>query len=307
MNDIDKNIKRIQSLKEDMREYENVNVEAAFQKVSQRINKHNNKVYMFRMLMRIAAILAIPLLIGTSFCTYLYVRLLEQNRDIPMLETISANGQISRITLSDGSIVWLNSESKLVYPAQFNEKERNVQLSGEGYFEVKADKESPFYVSVSDSMKVMAYGTKFNVNAYSDDSKVKMTLVEGKVDVYRGDDSVMKLSPGQQAVYSKSSQSFSSLKVDSDVITGWIKGKMVFRDATISEVIKHLSRRYNVDINLHSDNPDKYKFRATFTDESISQVLDYLRLAAPLSWSFSETKQHSDYSYSRQKIDLWLK
>lgn len=307
MNEINKNWKIVQSLKQDMDEYERIQVDVAFKKVGNRIDKQTRKTHILYWGMRIAAMLAVPLLLGTSYCTYLYIERLIQDKNVPMLESYSAPGQVSRITLSDGSIVWLNAGSKLVYPVQFNGKERNVQLTGEGYFEVHADANSPFYVSASDGIKVMAYGTKFNVDAYPEENKIKMTLVEGKVDVRKEDKRLMKLSPGYQAVYNKEGKNLSSLKVNSEVITGWTIGKMMFRDATITEVIKHLSRRYNVDISLHCDNPDKYKFRATFTDESITQVLDYLRLAAPLSWSFSKAEQHSDFSFSRQKIDLWLK
>ena len=216
-------------------------------------------------------------------------------------------GQISRIVLSDGSVVWLNAESKLVYPARFDGKKRNVQLTGEGYFEVKADPEHPFFVSTPDSIKVMAHGTEFNVDAYPEEGKVKMTLVEGKVDICNEEGRrLMKLSPGFQVEYDKEKKTLSSLRVNLDAVTGWTEGKMIFRDATIADVVKRLSRHYNVDINLHCDAPDKYRFRATFSHESISQVLDYLRLAAPLSWSFSETRQQSDFSYPRQEIDLWL-
>ena len=307
MDDIDKKIKIIQSLKEDIKEYESIHTDAAFRKVCRRMGKRPLAARLLNALGRAAAILAIPLLMGTSYCTYLYVQQLRQDKDAPMLETCSVAGQISRIVLSDGSVVWLNAESKLVYPARFDGKKRNVQLTGEGYFEVKADPEHPFFVSTPDGIKVMAHGTEFNVDAYPEEGKVKMTLVEGKVDICNEEGRrLMKLSPGFQVEYDKEKKTLSSLRVNLDAVTGWTEGKMIFRDATIADVVKRLSRHYNVDINLHCDAPDKYRFRATFSHESISQVLDYLRLAAPLSWSFSETRQQSDFSYPRQEIDLWL-
>ena len=78
-------------------------------------------------------------------------------------------GTITRLVLPDQSVVWLNAGSRLVYPSVFDEKERKVQLFGEGYFEVEADPEHPFCVSTSEGLRVIAYGTKFNVNAYDDE------------------------------------------------------------------------------------------------------------------------------------------
>lgn len=84
-------------------------------------------------------------------------------------------------------------------------------------------------------------------------------------------------------------------------------GKLVFRNATLEEVVKKLSRRYNIDIVLHRESQKDYKFRATFSSENITQILDYLRMVAPISWSFADMKQQQDYTYPRQRIDVWLK
>ena len=125
----------------------------------------------------------LPLIISTGVLSYLYTRQLKQADTVSYLEVLSAPGIVTQVLLPDSSKVWLNAGSSLRYPSRFTEKERNVQLSGEGYFEVQSDKEYPFYVSLDNGIKVKAHGTKFNINAYKEDRVVETTLEAGLVDV----------------------------------------------------------------------------------------------------------------------------
>ena len=179
-------------------------------------------------------------------------------------------------------------------------------MSGEGYFEVQSDKEYPFYVSLDNGIKVKAHGTKFNINAYKEDRVVETTLEAGLVDVISASRTIW-LKPNEQVCYDKEDGHFTTSVANIEEKTAWKEGKLVFRNATLEEVVKKLSRRYNVDIVLHRENQKDYKFRATFSSESITQILDYLRMAAPISWSFADMKQQQDYTYPRQRIDVWLK
>ena len=149
--------------------------------------------------MRIAAILLLPFILSTGFLSYLYINRLQKDKHISYLEVVSAPGIVTQMELPDKSKVWLNAGSSLRYPSRFTGDERTVYLSGEGYFEVQSDRLHPFYVSVNEKMKVKAHGTKFNVNAYSDEMWVETTLETGKVDVLIHKQSVL-LKPNEQAL-----------------------------------------------------------------------------------------------------------
>ena len=304
--DIKKTIRIAKAIENDIREYKSFDVQAAYQKNRKRLDTGRRKYLFTFYISRIAAILLLPLIISTGVLSYLYTRQLKQADTVSYLEVLSAPGIVTQVLLPDSSKVWLNAGSSLRYPSRFTEKERNVQLSGEGYFEVQSDKEYPFYVSLDNGIKVKAHGTKFNINAYKEDRVVETTLEAGLVDVISASRTIW-LKPNEQVCYDKEDGHFTISVANIEEKTAWKEGKLVFRNATLEEVVKILSRRYNVDIVLHRENQKDYKFRATFSSESITQILDYLRMAAPISWSFADMKQQQDYTYPRQRIDVWLK
>ncbi|MGI6223794.1 MAG: FecR family protein [Prevotella sp.] len=153
-----------------------------------------------------------------------------------------------KVTLEDGTEVWLNADSKLSYPEKFGETERRVELEGEAYFKVTKNPEKPFYV-VSGSQEVRVYGTEFNVEAYSDDDLIYTTLVKGSVSLkslhtVKGE---VMLSPGHQALFSPSTETARIRKVDTDVVTSWRKGMFVFENQNMAQIMKQLSRWYDFD------------------------------------------------------------
>lgn len=105
----------------------------------------------------------------------------------------------------------------------------------------------------------------------------------------------------------KSDQKLLIRTVNVEEKTAWKDGRLVFRNTSLDEVIKRLSRRYNVDIVMHRKTDIDYKCRASFSTESVTQILDYLKLVAPIDWKIAETEQLKDSSYPRQRIDIWLK
>jgi ferric-dicitrate binding protein FerR (iron transport regulator) len=108
-------------------------------------------------------------------------------------------------------------------------------------------------------------------------------------------------------LFDKTSEKIQVSQINTDLKTSWKDGRLIFRNATLEEVIAKLSRRYNVDIVLHKQTNKKYKFRASFTNETITQILSYLKLAAPIEWKFTETEQKGDASFKQQQIHLWIK
>lgn len=177
-----------------------------------------------------------------------------------------------RITLPDGTSVWLNAGSSLRYPTTFTGKERKVELTGEGYFEVAKNASMPFYVTTDNGVEVLVLGTHFNVNAYSDEKNVTTTLLEGAVMVNHN-----TLAPGQQAVAGSN-----SLKIvkdaDVDVVVAWKEGVFKFNDANIDMVMKQLSRWYDIDIK-YEGSPVKEYFNGTIPrNVPVSKVLELLEL-----------------------------
>ncbi|MDR1880948.1 MAG: DUF4974 domain-containing protein [Tannerellaceae bacterium] len=308
-NDIEKikeHLRTVKAIDDDIREYALYDVGAAYRKVEKRKKQVERRRLVTTFLYRAAAVLLIPLLMSTAVLSYLYVRQPAQNEAVTYFTVSSAPGTVTQLCLPDSSGVWLNAGSTLRYPSSFSAGEREVHLSGEGYFEVKSDLSNPFYVSVGETMRVKAYGTKFNVSSYNDDAAIETVLESGSVDVQINRQSI-RLSPSEQASFDKENKKVAITRVRIDEKTSWREGRLIFRNATLEEVIKSLSRRYNVDIVLHRGTKKNYKFRASFSNETITQVLNYLKLAAPIEWSIAENQQRTDSTYDVQRINLWLK
>lgn len=148
------------------------------------------------------------------------------------------------LELADGSRVWLNSESTLKYPVNFTGNIRKVEMTGEGYFEVAKNAEKPFVVTV-DGVDVRVLGTSFNISAYREE--VVTTLVEGKVQLKRGADSVV-LFPDQQGVWTREKENFEIKRVDARNYTLWKDGVFFFENVDLETILEDMARWYNVNI-----------------------------------------------------------
>lgn len=248
-----------------------------------------------------AAVLLIPALIAS----FTFFKTLKDWNNLPVeqVELMSAYGLVSKVTLSDGTEIWLNSGSRITYPRRFTNGERIVTLSGEAYFKVKADKSRRFDVLTSNGLKVSAYGTEFNVNAYEEDAHIETTLAKGNVEVSLiGQPSARTLRPGQQVIFNKKNNNMEVEKVNLMVETSWKDGKMVFRRAGMNEITQRLARRYNVDIRLEGKELYDYKYSATFTHETLDEILQLLEKTAPIKCRIIEPRQSKDYTYSKRTV-----
>jgi len=153
-------------------------------------------------------------------------------------------GGVYELVLSDGTKVWLNSETKLRYPIAFIGDSREVYLDGEASFEVSKDKQKPFLVH-SNLSTTKVYGTVFNVMSYASDKEEQTTLVEGSIAVLHNGKEVM-VQPGQQARINKSGKELTLEEVDTDLYTDWKNGIFRFEDMPLGEVALKLSRWYDV-------------------------------------------------------------
>lgn len=297
-------LEQIQALTEDILDYQAVDVDAAYAHVRKRIGKSRRKRIGMQTFSRLAAVLLLPLLLSSLLFAYLYLDQRQQLAQVDYREVSCAPGTIARIHLPDQSTVWLNAGSTLRYPVAFTGREREVELRGEGYFAVESDPDHPFYVTTAEGLKVKAYGTRFNVNAYPDEPVIEATLAQGKIDVTQAGQTV-RLSPAKLAVFHKATGQLTVGAANLDEKTGWKDGRLVFRGTPLDKVLQKLSKRYNIDIVLHKKDDTDYKYRATFTTETIEQILNYLKLTAPIEWSIQAPQQAEDESFRRGRIDVY--
>jgi hypothetical protein len=193
--------------------------------------------------------------LGTSILVDDTIRLEQKDNANGFNQMIVPYGKRSYLLLSDGTKVWINSGSRLVYAPQFTGDTREVFLEGEAYFEVAKDASKPFYVR-TDAFTINVLGTKFNVKAYKDDKEYTTVLVEGKVSMKVQDQFFSKdviLAPNQKLTLMKGQDDFQRSDVDdTGFYTNWIYGYLEFKNANLSDVLKSIKRYYNIDIELNT-------------------------------------------------------
>lgn len=213
-------------------------------------------------------------------------------------ELVAGKGTRSRVVLPDNSIVFLNADTKLNYPPQFNNNVRDVYLDGEAFFEVTKDPNKPFIVHTS-GMEVKVVGTSFNVKAYSADKLIETSLLTGSIEVSvknRPNEKII-LSPNEKLVIKnyipivsanaekeisvKPEIAINQLKPDATdsafIETQWVEDKLVFRDKTFEEVATMMERWYDITIEINNDELKHTLLNGTFQNETIEQALDALK------------------------------
>ncbi|MBC9931211.1 FecR family protein [Chitinophaga qingshengii] len=194
--------------------------------------------------------------------------------------TTPAGGQF-RLTLPDGSKVWLNAASSITFPTAFTGADRTVELKGEAYLEVSRNPQQPFKVKVRD-MEVAVLGTHFNVNAYTDEAAIRTTLLEGSVRVNNGGQAYT-LKPGQQAQLQSNGQ-FSLLNdVATEDITAWKDGQFAFNDADIRTVMRQVARWYGAEV-VYEGNVTHHFMGNIPRDVPVSRLLKMLELTGRVSF-----------------------
>ncbi|MFC1225092.1 FecR family protein [Pedobacter sp. BG31] len=190
--------------------------------------------------------------------------------------TTPRSGQY-HLTLADGTDVWLNAASSIRYPTAFKGSNREVEITGEAYFEVAHNAVKPFKV-ICKGQTIEVLGTHFNINAYTDEPEIKTTLLKGSVKVIKKGDFAM-LKPGQQSRVNLN-QTEQKIKVldhaDTEEAIAWHLGLFQFKDANIQTVMRQLSRWYDVDIGYEGEIPDRKFTGKIFRNVSALKVSDIL-------------------------------
>jgi len=205
----------------------------------------------------------------------------EAKKELVYNELKTPRGGGYNLKLADGTEVWLNAGSSLKFPVEFSDSTREVYIVGEAYFKVTHNGK-PFIVK-SQSTDIRVLGTSFNVSAYSDESLVTTTLVEGKVQIearnVTSDDIKTVLTPGSQAVFDKTKEDMVVSEVVTSQYTSWTEGKLEFTNQELELVMKKLSRWYDFEYSFENERAKSYHFSARFnSDESISTILQMLEM-----------------------------
>ncbi len=245
--------------------------------VPKRASRHLNWV-------RIAAIWFVPiLLLGAA--TYMFITAKQKEdfyESIEYVHHFTSYGEQEEVTLPDGSKVWLNSGSLLIYPTHFSKTVRKVCLSGEAYFDVAKDADKPFYVDIN-QLQLKVLGTSFNVSAFPDNPELTTTLSTGKVQVdvnKTGDKYILK--PNQQLVYNVKTGMVDIHDVDTKDHGFWRSGAIYINNLGLIEAAKVLERSYNVNIHILTSNYQDQKLRVHFNrQEDIGHVMEIMKMLIP--------------------------
>ena len=198
------------------------------------------------------------------------------------------SGQKTKVYLADGSIAWLNADTRITYRRHFKDSIRGIELSGEAYFEVAKDPSKPFVVT-SGALSVRALGTSFNVSAYPDQPKTQVSLLTGSVKIEMINNSRdVVLSPGQQIVYNRSSEEFVESVFDPVEAVGWKEGILIFKQAGYQEVVRRLERWFGIEINTHGAPPNDWQLTAHYEDEVLINILKDLEFGKGFKYELDE-------------------
>lgn len=209
-----------------------------------------------------------------------------QTDDGEQMSLSTPKGGQYQVILPDGTKVWLNAASSLRYPKQFTGATREVELNGEGYFEVTKNEHQPFLVK-SNGQVVRVLGTAFNINAYHDEARVTTTLVEGSVAIGNGAATqspkrLVALKPGQQASYQGGRIQVSTVDVNDYV--AWKNGQFVFYGESMPMVIRQIERWYDVSFE-HQELAEGIELWGSLSrDAMLSQILKVIELNTPLTF-----------------------
>ena len=265
---------------------------------------------------RVAAVFLLGAIISFAI-TYQVFQ--PKTKNISFYEINTPAGAKSKITLPDGSNIWLNAGSSIKYSEQYGIKKREVFLTGEAFFEVNADRSKIFVVHTSE-LNIKAYGTEFNVKSYPEEGTIETTLIEGSIGVTRTrfnnkkDDEVI-LEPNQRVVYYR--KNYKTKKPDNEEIaervvpkkvdkpeqkltyliskgikpeefTSWKDGTLFITSETLEQLVIKLERKYDVKIHFQDENLKKLKFTGSLENETVEQVIEAIGIAAQIDYEIDE-------------------
>lgn len=242
----------------------------------------------FKKLFRVAAILLVVLSIWSiiNYQTSLRENQVEKTLSSSLIIKENGRGEKRTIKLPDGSVIKLNSESKLIFPQTFGPSNRVVELEGEAFFDVAEDSLRPFIIRSGDIITTVK-GTSFNISAYKIDKKIAVSVVTGRVEV-KSDKQVFDLIPGEKVEYKTEEKEASKSSFDTKEIA-WREGILVFNGDNMEEIISKLERWYNVSITVQGERVfGIHDFKGEYKNKSLENILENVSFAGGFNYSIDE-------------------
>lgn len=212
-----------------------------------------------------------------SYFTYQQL-MLPSYQESFLSEVKVPNGSKTKLVLQDGTKVWVNSGSTILCEKNYRKNIREICLSGEVYMEVAHMEDCPFIISAGD-VKVKVLGTKFNISAYQENEVIKVSLLEGSVEMTTCNDAPFLLAPKDVAYYNTKTGQVSIRNNVTDNMTSWLNNELYFEGETFEQIIRTLERNYNVKINIHKSSIKERRFGGDFANnETIEQIFEVMSL-----------------------------
>ena len=266
-------------------------------------NRTQRRKYFIHHLQRVAAVLFLPVFF---LSVWLWIQD-EKTTPVQYIEVQSNPGMVSSFNLPDGSLVWLNGGSRLRYPNIFNGDYREVEMSGQGYFEVKHNAAKPFLVKTDENFSLEVLGTSFNLTAYNDEDVIEATLVEGSVKLHLEQNGGMvqkQMHPDEKATYFKNSQTLSVETVNSEHEIAWKDNRLIFKGHSMEQVVRSLSRYYNVRFVVKNNQVMNSEITAKFHHDQLPQVMEYLKIASGVRYRIIPGKVENN-TLNPTVVEIW--
>jgi transmembrane sensor len=265
-----------------------------FESIKRRITVYENRLrrpFYTTTLFKAAAILA--LILVSNFMVY-HLKQDSKPELVSWQEIVVPRGNRMKLVLPDSTSIWLNNETKLRYPSNFSSSNREVELSGEAYFEVHHDAQHPFIVKIGEQ-KIKVLGTKFSVNAYPEDQMIETSLISGSV-VFQNDreingNSEFRIDPGYSLLYDKQNNSIATQKIQSSYYQYWENGVYAFKDESFESLSLKIKRIFNIEIVFE----DQFLKTKTYTgtiniNDNIFLFMEAIRRTSvePIEYKFNK-------------------
>jgi transmembrane sensor len=250
------------------------------------------KISRLSFIYKIAAILALPLTFAISWYFFEYQG--DANSPSGQICSItSPKGHVSKCILPDGTAVWVNTGSTIEYnTALFDKENREIILNGEAYFEVTSNKDRPFKV-ITKYADVNVTGTAFNVIAYPEDDIFETVLAEGNVhlEFKAGRCNPFYMKPGQRVILNVPDNKLDVESVEAELFTSWRNGELIFKDATLNDLVKELERIYDIRFHMKPSSLGQLRFRGMFSyDNNLILALEKIKITSGVDY-YIENKE----------------
>ena len=252
--------------------------------------------------LRIAGVIILPLGIFIGIQTYKETSLKKE----AWVEIKAPAWTRAQFGLPDGTTGWLNSSSSVRYSGNFI-NDRQVTLKGEAFFDVVKDSNRPFIVNTNEVILKVS-GTRFNIASYENEKDIEVVLEQGKLifnDKEMNKSCIMK--PNDLIVYDKTLKDFSTEVVQPHKYLSWTEGMLIFRNDPLDVIARRLERWYNIDVEVNVSSTEDIRWRATFIDEGLEDVLSIMKRSLPINYRIENGNLKPDETYAKKKVIITIR